>query len=313
MKKIVIILLAVLPIFLIVVISFAGRVFSEVSHIQVESVAFVDDKEVKYPDQHTIVLNKGDKHYLKVKVYPELASNQNVTYISSNNEICTVDANGVVTAVGNQLGTAYIIVKTDERAMTDRIRIQVINTNVEYVHIVDSEYKDVDALEMSISERIRIYAEVLPVTAKETGVTWTSSDPTIATVSATGMIEALKPGTVTITVTTKDGGITDFITVVVNENVAKISFNFDSNPNIVPFGTTGYGYKTSLTEFVLKDYLVYDQSIINPEDIIIEITSGDAVYNSETGVLVINSQFITIVATLNDGSGVTARVNIILE
>lgn len=54
-----------------------------------------------------------------------------------------------------------------------------------------------------------------PTTASNTDVTYTSSDPTKATVSATGLITALAAGTTVITATSKDGGFTSSVTVTV--------------------------------------------------------------------------------------------------
>ena len=56
---------------------------------------------------------------------------------------------------------------------------------------------------------------VEPANATDKTVTWSSSDNTIATVSATGVITGLKEGTVTITATSKDGKITSQFTVTV--------------------------------------------------------------------------------------------------
>ena len=132
MKKIVIILLTVLPIFLIVVISFAGRIFSEVSHINVEKVEFVDLTENPLKDNEPLELEVGETQQLFHKVYPELATNQKVSYTSSDESICKVDQNGFVTA-GNKPGTASIVVKTEERGMTDRLTVVVYKSKLESI------------------------------------------------------------------------------------------------------------------------------------------------------------------------------------
>lgn len=54
--------------------------------------------------------------------------------------------------------------------------------------------------------RVQLSATVIPSNVINKKVTWHSSDPTIAAVSSTGLVTALAPGTVTITVTTQDGG-----------------------------------------------------------------------------------------------------------
>jgi uncharacterized protein YjdB len=46
-------------------------------------------------------------------------------------------------------------------------------------------------------------------------VTWTGSDPAVATVSASGVLTALSPGTVRVTATARGSGRSDSLTVTV--------------------------------------------------------------------------------------------------
>jgi uncharacterized protein YjdB len=59
-------------------------------------------------------------------------------------------------------------------------------------------------------------ATISPSNASEKGLVWTSSNPAIATVSTSGVVEALSTGTTTITVTTLDGKKTASCEVTVN-------------------------------------------------------------------------------------------------
>lgn len=58
-------------------------------------------------------------------------------------------------------------------------------------------------------------ADVLPVDATNKQVTYSTSDPLIATVSTTGVVTAVAVGSATITVTTVDGAKTDTTAVTV--------------------------------------------------------------------------------------------------
>ncbi len=60
----------------------------------------------------------------------------------------------------------------------------------------------------------QLIATVLPANAEDLGVTWSSSDNAIATVSATGLVTAHALGDAIITVTTSDGGFTASCKVV---------------------------------------------------------------------------------------------------
>lgn len=61
----------------------------------------------------------------------------------------------------------------------------------------------------------QLEAAVEPVDATEKGITWSSSDPGVATVSSTGRVAAVGPGTAAITATTVDGGHTASVAVTV--------------------------------------------------------------------------------------------------
>lgn len=59
-------------------------------------------------------------------------------------------------------------------------------------------------------------AKITPDNAGNKAVTWESSDDTVATVSASGVVTAVADGTATITATTTDGGFTDTCAVTVD-------------------------------------------------------------------------------------------------
>ncbi|KAB2861936.1 MAG: family 16 glycosylhydrolase, partial [Exiguobacterium chiriqhucha] len=61
----------------------------------------------------------------------------------------------------------------------------------------------------------RLSATVAPTNATNKKVTWSSSDESVAKVSASGVVTAVANGTAEITVTTEDGGQTDTATVTV--------------------------------------------------------------------------------------------------
>ena len=66
----------------------------------------------------------------------------------------------------------------------------------------------------------RLYAlkaDISPKTAENQTVVWSSSAPSVATVSSSGLVEAVGLGSCTITVTTIDGGYSDSCNVTVSE------------------------------------------------------------------------------------------------
>mgnify|MGYP000055491832 FL=1 len=93
-------------------------------------------------------------------------------------------------------------------------------------------------LALEVGGKETLTATVLPANAKEKGVTWSSSDATIAKVDATGgEVVGVKAGTATITATTTDGGFTATCTVTVS-NIVVTGVSFASTTATVSIGAT---------------------------------------------------------------------------
>lgn len=171
----------------------------------------VSDKEIKVTG---VKLNKsetsllvGGNETLTATVLPEDATNQNVTWKSDKPEIATVDANGKVTGVA--VGTATITATAQDGSGVSGSCTVTVLAPVKKVTVEPATL----TLGKKKSYTLKATVEVSG-SGTDTGVTWTSSDETIATVDATGKVTATdKVGTVTITATsvvdpTKNGTCT---------------------------------------------------------------------------------------------------------
>lgn len=123
-----------------------------------------------------------------------------ITWSSSNTAILTVSNTGLVTAVGH--GSATITVsatgKGTNNSATKSLVIPVTALIPESVTI----NKSFDTLISGNTGQLT--ASILPQYS-DNNVTWTSSDETIATVNANGLVTAIGQGTATITVETVNG------------------------------------------------------------------------------------------------------------
>lgn len=152
---------------------------------------------VSIADGYSTSMDKGTTQQLKAKVSPDDKASK-VVWSSSNESVLTVDGNGLVTAVGD--GNATITATVDGvSATTDTITVTTPVVKVSSVSLSASNLKLAVGGEPST-----LTATVEPNNATNKNVSWSSSDPEVATV-ADGVVTPVKAGAATITVTTEDG------------------------------------------------------------------------------------------------------------
>lgn len=78
---------------------------------------------------------------------------------------------------------------------------------------------------MEAGESFRFVAEVTPSNAENRAVTWSTSNPSVATVDSAGNVTAVSAGKATITVTTVDGGRTASVELTVTGSTESIELN----------------------------------------------------------------------------------------
>lgn len=145
---------------------------------------------------HTISWNVGKKAHFRPTVTPTTASNIGVKYTSSNRRVATVDSNGLLTAVGK--GTCTVTcTAADGSGKKDTCKVTVKQPVRKLTISGGSSVNEGSSIELK--------AVVAPSNATNKNVTWSSSDKTVAKVSSTGKVTALKAGKATIKCTAKDG------------------------------------------------------------------------------------------------------------
>lgn len=172
-------------------------------------------------DESSILLYEGDTQSLKATVLPSGATNTAVEWSSDNAAVATVSNSGMVTAV--KAGEAKITVTTVDggKTATCAVTVKAKIVSVQSVSIEPA------SAEMLLGEKKTLVAKVMPENASNPSVSWSSSDATIASVSQSGEVEALKTGSVTITVTTADGGKT--ATCAITIDAAQYNITFETN------------------------------------------------------------------------------------
>lgn len=136
---------------------------------------------------------------LKETVTPQNASNKNVTWSSSNEEVATV-ADGTVTAVG--AGEAIITVTTADGGKTATCKVTV---NAPQTVPVTGVTLDETELALEVGGSKTLTKTVTPTNATNKNVKWESNKTEVATVEQDGTVKAVGAGEATIKVTAQDG------------------------------------------------------------------------------------------------------------
>ena len=163
-------------------------------------------------DYSKLSLKTGETAALTATVYPSNAANKAVKWISSTPDVASVDQTGKITAL--KPGITTITVETEDGGYTATCNVTVIDSSIVSVTGVKLS---ATVAELTIGNSKQLTAAISPTNATNKGVTWSSSNTNVASVSSSGVVVAKGEGTVTITVKTDDGGYTAACTIRVSK------------------------------------------------------------------------------------------------
>ena len=184
----------------------SGSIFVDVP---VQNVSLVQD---------SFTLEKGTTDNIEIDYSPsDTTTAKNYSFTSNNNDIVTVDEDGVMSAVGN--GSTTI----DVEAFGETFEVDVtVETSIKKVTLDETN------IEMAKGEEKTISATVEPSdTTMSKELTWESSNPDVVTVDENGKIEAISGGRATITATSVNG-VSASLNVVVNVPITNATINKES-------------------------------------------------------------------------------------
>ena len=138
----------------------------------------------------------GDEYEMEVNILPKTATNKNVKWVSSNEDVFTVDDEGEIEAIGG--GVAVLTCTSEEGSFMDFCVITVLE-EVTTVQLDKNFYK------LGLNATYQLIATVSGETATNKQVEWSSSDPDIVSVDDKGRIRGLELGYATITCEATDG------------------------------------------------------------------------------------------------------------
>ena len=168
-------------------------------------------------DKTSVSLLAGKTAALTATVDPEQAG-QAVTWTSSDENVVTVDENGVLTAVA--AGTATVTAAAADNTGASAVCEVTVTKPVSSIKL------DKTSASILRGKTVTLKATVSPDDAANKAVAWSSSDKKIATVDAKGVVTGVAKGTATITAKAKDGsGVKATCKITVKQPVTKITLN----------------------------------------------------------------------------------------
>ncbi len=182
-------------------------------------------------DQTSLTLKPGDTSPLVATVEPSGAKDASVTWESADTSIATVDENGRVTAIAK--GVTTITVTTKEGTFKATCKVVVSEDVVKVTSIIINE----SSISLGVGDSKRIIPTIKPGDATNKGVSWSSDNEKVATVSSNGTIYGKSEGKAKITVTTKDGNFEATMEVIVKK-VPVNGITLSSSNTTMQTGTT---------------------------------------------------------------------------
>ena len=158
----------------------------------------------------TLTLKRGEVSTLTAAVESSYAENKSVTWSSSDESVASVDENGTITTL--KIGSTDITVTTVEGGFTAVCKLTVVAPDISGIAI------DVEEATVSIGKTLQITATVEPEDAANQKISWYPTDGSVATVSDTGLVTAIKEGITFIVASTAEGGFTTSCKITVKKN-----------------------------------------------------------------------------------------------
>ena len=271
----------------------------------------VEETETKVPvtdieiGDHEDEFNVDESINLSATVLPIAATEQTITYKSSNPSIATVSSTGEVKGISAGGVTIYITAGDYTKQVQLTVKVATIKIEVNSTYVI-----------LKPEETFTLKSSIMPHDASSSAITYKSLDSNIASVSSNGTIEAINTGNTTIIVSNDD--TSKAVTVIVND-YEEIESSLVSNDNIQKSSKSEYPLEVSVDayEVISQDMLKYiyqnkETLTIKGPNYTIRINGEDIVnYHNEfyTG-LDFKQEEKGISFVLNEGNNLCGPINI---
>lgn len=166
----------------------------------------------------------GESHQLNVTVLPENASVPDVNWSSDNAKVAKVSDTGLVTGHSAGVATIHAVTRDGGKMATCLVKVGTPVSGISLSKSSASMYVGDSPLALT--------AAITPSNASDKSVVWSSSDASVASVTAGSGLDAtvtpVAAGTATITVSTPDGKFSASCALTVMQHVTGVSISKSS-------------------------------------------------------------------------------------
>ena len=249
-------------------------------------------------DSEQTEINLGGSILLNPTFFPSNATNRELVWTTNEDTIVSVNANGRI--FGEAIGTAILTVTTVDGNFIDEVTVTVVDNtiiNVTGIGIGSSQ------TELDLGESLELSSTILPSDATNQEIVWTTSDDTVVSVDANGIIAAETFGTATVAATTVDGGFIAEVAITVIDtsivNVIGISFDSETvelsigstmvlNTSIVPTNASNQEVSWSTSnEAIVSVDTTGTISALSPGTVIVSVMTDDGSFSSNIEIIVL--------------------------
>ncbi len=245
----------------------------------------------------------SEKLQLEATILPAEA-HQEVQWTSSNENVASVDASGLVTP--KYKGEAIITATT-----TDGSNLSATCTITVLPALATAIELNKTSASLKVGQTLQLSALVSPYTVYPNNhvtyyasqeVEWTSSNVSVATVDENGLVTAMSLGDATITATTKDGTnlSASCAVTVVPEFASGISLN-QSSVNL------HFGESSQLVATITPNNAPQDVVWTSSDPSVVSVDEDGFLYANSLGQATITA---TSIATTTNGTNLTATCNV---
>lgn len=249
-----------------IIINIKNTSISDTCHIMVNPVK-VEGIEINHSSWTSSI---GETLNFVATIYPQNASNKNVIWSSSDENIASIDAEGIITT--KKIGDCYIIAKSEDGGYESKCKLTVAPISLSHIRMDKYSYY------IELGTNINIPISYYPENATNKKVTWTSSNPSSVSVDQNGNIKGVYLGSSQIIATADDNGYKVECRVEVCDFWMFLDEIFPSSSLIINganlSGTLYVGIKNNSTKAIdIKSMSIVDMNTYKEVDKITESNS----------------------------------------